>query len=475
MAASTFRFHLAVLASISYLATAHAVAQSSAAGVARRAESILNAVKGATHAGVCIVDAKTGENWFAHDDDAPLKPASVQKLLTTSAALLRLGPDFSYETRIYFVNGEVWVVGAGDPALGDERLARQAKQPPDAVLGQWTEAVKLAAGGQRISKIVLDDSIFDDAFRHPTWPSDQYMAWYQAPVGGLNYNDNCLDSRALLSEGKVRIAPRPALPESFISNTMRAGEKHQPIVRRDADSDIFEFKGTLKRGGELEPIAVNRPTVFFGYVLRQAFESAGLGSDIPVVRRVIPAAALNAARPAVVHKTPLRDVVWRANTFSQNMFAECLLKSLEAYGPDGRRSGKPGSFAGGCGLVRETLKKAGVDLAGAQLVDGSGLSHENRVSARQIAALLVAMGKQSVGGIFRESLADAGEDGTMKNRFKDPVFDGRLVAKTGTLQNVHCLAGYYARKDGVTLAFAVLVNGPGGTDLPVRIAKALAE
>lgn len=455
------------------LIAATVAAQDRTEGVRRRVAGILDGVKGSTQVGLFVADARTGSLWFDSDADVPLKPASVLKLFTTAAALVRLGPDFQYETRVYRNGAELWVVGAGDPALDDDRINKKYNRPADFLLRAWTDAIGKAGGA--ISKVVIDDSIFDDQLRHPKWPADQYMAWYQAPVGGINYNDNCLDARAVLSGGNVSLTLHPPLPAEFVHNRMQGGKTHRPIVRRDADSDIFEFSGTLTRGGALEAVSVNRPSVFFGHALRMALQNAGAGSQIAVVARTLPPRELAALQPVIVHRTSLRDVIWRANTFSQNLFAECLLKSLETYGPDGRRTGVSGSWAGGAAVLRSTLAGVGVDLGSAKIVDGSGLSHENRVTARQIGGLLIAMSRQPSAAVYRESLADAGQEGTLKNRYKDPAFAGRLNAKTGTIQNVHALAGYLDRADGTPLVFAILVNGPAGADLPARIARALLE
>jgi D-alanyl-D-alanine carboxypeptidase/D-alanyl-D-alanine-endopeptidase (penicillin-binding protein 4) len=463
---------LALLAAI-FLA-APAAAQDRAELTRRRVAGILSGLKAATQVGVFVADARTGAIWFESDADEPLKPASVLKLFTTAAAIIRLGPEFQYETRVYRNGSELWVIGAGDPGLDDDRINRKYDRPPDFLLRTSSDALS-KAGGPPITKLVLDDSVFDDELRHPSWPADQYMAWYQAPVGGISYNDNCLDSRAALQGGDVVLTLLPPLPPEFVHNTMRPGKTHRPIVRREANSDIFEFSGTLAHGGALEPVSANRPTVFFGHALRVALQKAGLGREIGVVARDFQPRDLAALQPALVHRTALRDVVWRANTFSQNMFAECLLKSLEAYGPDGRRSGVSGSWAGGVQVLRSTLSGVGVDLRTAKIVDGCGLSHEDRVTARQIVSLLLAMSHQPSGAVYRESLADAGQEGTLKNRYKDPAFAGRLNAKTGTIQNVHALAGYLDRPDGTPLVFAILVNGPAGAELPARIARALVD
>ncbi|MBI5865984.1 MAG: D-alanyl-D-alanine carboxypeptidase/D-alanyl-D-alanine-endopeptidase, partial [Planctomycetes bacterium] len=450
-------------------------AEDAAERVSRRVASLLATLKSSTQVGVCAVDLRTGATWAASDENLPLKPASVLKLFTTAAALVRFGPDFQYETQLYSNGNELLLRGGGDPGLGDERIAKLHNAPIDAALRAWIEAARRASGGRAWQKIVIDDSVFDEENRNPLWPEDQHMAWYQAPIGGLNYNDNCVDARAEIRDGSVLVTLRPPLPPAFVQNTMRPGKTHRPVVRRDAGSDIFEFTGSLAHGGELEPIAVNRPSVVIGQALRQALESNGLGGDVAVVRRVLSPADLQSAQLLDTQRTPLREAVWRANTFSQNMFAECMLKSLAAYRPDGRRSGTPGSWPGGVQVLRETLGGVGVDLKGANIVDGCGLAHENRVTARQIVALLQAMNRHSAGGVYRDSLADAGQEGTLKNRYKDAAFAGKLRAKTGTIQNVHTLAGYLTRDDQATLAFAILTNGPNGADLPQRIVRALLE
>ena len=136
-----------------------------------------------------------------------------------------------------------------------------------------------------------------------------------------------------------------------------------------------------------------------------------------------------------------------AQYLQQNLFAECLLKSLAAYGPDGRRTGQPGGWESGAAIVRATLSKLGVDLTGAVLRDGSGLSHSNRASAAQIVRLLAIMKRHRHADVFLESLAVPGELGSMRRRYARIGPGGRLRAKTGTLAQVHSLAGYVERAD----------------------------
>jgi D-alanyl-D-alanine carboxypeptidase/D-alanyl-D-alanine-endopeptidase (penicillin-binding protein 4) len=439
---------------------------------AARLAALLARLPAKAQVGLVVLDLSTGATVFAQDPETPLKPASVLKLFVTAAGLERFGPQFRYATRVYIRGDEVWVIGAGDPGLGDPRIAERYGQRPCEVFDEWATALK-AAGPRRVSKLVLDDSVFEGTSRHPDWPASQADRWYQAPVGGLNINDNCLDARVDV-RGNLNLVLTPDLPTDFVANSLRLGKKHQPVVRRRCSSDQFEFSGCVCRSDELGPVSAGQPTVFFGYALKTALARQGI-AVADVVRRVIPDPGAAGGRLVAEHSTGLPDVLWRCNTFSQNLFAECLLKSLAAYGPDGRRTGQPGGWDSGVAVEQATLSKLGVDLSGAVLRDGSGLSHSNRVSAAQIVQLLAAMKRHRCANVFVDSLAAPGEDGSMRRRYARIGAADRLRAKTGTLAQVHSLAGYVDQADGTTLAFALLCNGPVSADMPVQVAEILAE
>jgi D-alanyl-D-alanine carboxypeptidase/D-alanyl-D-alanine-endopeptidase (penicillin-binding protein 4) len=432
-------------------------------------------VPSGTELALVVVECDSGETWFARQPRRPLKPASVMKLFTTAAALDHLGPDFAYETRLYVRDGELLVLGGGDPGLGDARLAGRHGRPLHGEFDEWARLLK-ERGITTLRNIVLDDTVFDRQHRHADWPDSQASAWYQAPVGGLNFNDNCLDARFTASNGRVTLIPIPALPDGFFRNQLKPAATHKPIATRAIDQDVFEFRGPVTHDDEFKPISVGRPTVFFGHALKHALQERGVTLRGQVVRRALTPAALAEAELLDVRSTSLKDVIWRCNTFSQNMFAECLLKSLAAYRADGSRSGVAGSWAGGVRVLETTLSRLDIDLDGAAFRDGSGLSHGNRVTAEQVVQLLVAMRRHPHGALYGGSLARAGREGTLRHsRWNIPALQNRLRAKTGTLSGVRSLAGYVDRADGRTLAFALLVNGKPPGAIRVRVAEALAE
>ncbi len=443
------------------------------AGLGERLDDALRTAPREAQVGLVVLDAADGSVWFARNEHTPLKPASVMKLFVTASALERLGPEFTFETKLYMHDRELWVIGGGDPGLADVRIATRRGGDWADVLDTWTAAIR-ARGVTSFDKLVLDDSVFDEEHRHPDWDPGQADAWYQAPVGGLNICDNCVEIRVSISGATVRTYVAPPLPAEFLRSTVIAGQKHRPILKRPAAGDVFELQGTVARDCVVGPASAGRPTVFFGHVLKHALQTRGIKVTGDVVRRKLTAEHVGVATHVATHRTSMRDCLWRSNTFSQNLFAECLLKSLAAYGPEGRRTGTPGSWPAGTEIVRKTVTSLGVNMAGAVLRDGSGLSHDNRVTAEQVARLLLVMRTHRCCDEFTTSLAEPGKEGTLRKR-GTAALTGRLRAKTGTIAHARALAGYVYRQDGTTAVFALLVNGPSPSGFPIRIATMIAK
>lgn len=441
-------------------------ADSAAADVRAKLTQLLK--KHVNHAefGLLVVNADTGEPWAAYEPHTPRKPASVMKLFTAAAMLERFGPDFTYTTRVYLRDRELWIVGAGDPAIGDIEMAEHGVPRADQLFGGWAAKLK-QRGVERLSALIIDDSVFDRQWRHPDWPENQANRWYQAPVGGLNLNCNCLELEVDV-QGRAAVAKTyPAIPARLIDNKLEVGEYQGPRVGRALGSDVFLLRGVVERDAPLQTLSANEPVRFFSDALKHAFDQDDLPIAGELVRQKLNTAALPGDALIAEYETKLSTALWRCVTFSMNMYAESFLKSLAAYDPDGQHTGTPGSWDAGRQVLTETLTEMGLDLDGAVFRDGSGLSHNNRVTAVQVVDLLTTMRKHRHWKTFEHCLARAGEDGTMQRRYADPRFKGRLKGKTGTLSRVKALAGFLERPDGTTLAFVIMMEGrPAPTLIP---------
>jgi D-alanyl-D-alanine carboxypeptidase/D-alanyl-D-alanine-endopeptidase (penicillin-binding protein 4) len=161
-------------------------------------------------------------------------------------------------------------------------------------------------------------------------------------------------------------------------------------------------------------------------------------------------AAPDAARLAKADSRTLAHILKAVDTDSDNYSAELLLKTI------GREIAGNGTSAAGASVVRRDLAIAGVPLAGVRVVDGSGLSLANRVTARELATLLVAIWNDpKVRPVVRDSLAVAGQSGTLRHRLLSRPAYGRVRAKTGTTNIASALSGYV----GSRYAFVVVQNG----------------
>jgi D-alanyl-D-alanine carboxypeptidase/D-alanyl-D-alanine-endopeptidase (penicillin-binding protein 4) len=140
-----------------------------------------------------------------------------------------------------------------------------------------------------------------------------------------------------------------------------------------------------------------------------------------------------------------------------NLFAEHLIKEL------GKKFKNKGSTASGAEVITEFLLNSGMNINGLFIEDGSGLSPVNAINTRELVRLLVFMKKK--GKYFNEfyaSLPDAGKNGTLKNYFKDPVFESHLKAKSGSMTRVRSFAGYFTTNSGKEMVFSIIINNYSG-------------
>jgi len=229
------------------------------------------------------------------------------------------------------------------------------------------------------------------------------------------------------------------------------------------------------------PRSVLDPGLYAGSLLAYQLEANGVAIDGDVVRapRAGEALELILERPG----RSVAEAVTLCMKYSNNSIAESLLKNLGAWAGSSldEAPSRQGDWVGGVKALRAQLASLGVDLAQARLVDGSGLSIQNRLTPRMLVQALEA-GYRSfrIGPEFVASMPIARFDGTLEKRIEGAA--GRIRAKTGLLSDaaVTSLSGFAEHADGETLIFSILVNGhggPGGAAMKAvdRIALALLE
>lgn len=401
---------------------------------------------------------------YAQNADELFKPASNQKVLTTAAALTMLPPDFQYRTLLGMLGRDLVIIGAGDPSIGDPKLAKAQRQSVTGVFERWADRMKTEGIHAVPGDLIFDDSVFDTEFVPASWRQQHNLEdWFAAPVGGLNFNDNCVD--VILTPGQKG---KPAIVELVpnwvkVDNTSVTAGAGQPVIRRaSVDPLTISVSKSVSRptgNGNPTSIPVVDPGDFFAQTVRSVLTSKGIKIEGKVRRQRVRQA--DGSLPsefrivAACESKPI-DFLWRMNKSSLNVFAEAMLKSLGAYSGRGKAAG---TRTAGAAMMREFLTKAGVKTDGFVIDDGSGLSHNNRISPASLCETLVYMDRQlPIRKQWWAGLATPGDpDGTLRSRM--PSLKGSVYGKTGYIAGVSALSGYVVAADRKRyFAFSILCN-----------------
>jgi D-alanyl-D-alanine carboxypeptidase/D-alanyl-D-alanine-endopeptidase (penicillin-binding protein 4) len=349
-----------------------------------------------SQSGAYVYDLNTQTPLFAERSDVPRPPASVEKLYTATTALALMGSEARLTTTV----------------LGSGRLGPS---------GRWEGNLYLHGGGD------------------PTFGSSGFIA---SRYGGIGSSVSTL-ARRLVKAGIRSISGRIYGDESYFDSL-----RGEPASGYLVDPDLE---------GELSALSFNRgesgrergPHSLAAYAASQL--SATLAAD------GVRARAGGAATPpaeatvlAALKSPPLRTLLGLTLPPSDNFFAETLLKDI------GARFGGAGSTAAGVSVVRRVIAGFGIH---ARILDGSGLSHSDATTPRQVVSLLADLATRPLGTTLRNDMAVAGHTGTLATRMRGTLAAGRCQAKTGTLIGVSNLAGYCTAADGDILAFAFFTDG----------------
>ena len=411
--------------------------------------------------GILIQPLSSTATLYSRDAQKYFIPASNVKLLTTAAALQKLGADFRIKTSVYSgENGSLYVVGRGDPSITEAQLKSLAQQLK-------------RRGVDRVNELIGDDSYFQGSAVNPNWEWEDAQAGYGAPINSLIFNQNAIE--LLLSPQdlgqplKVTFAePKLANQWQIQNNSVTVAQNESEFIEvgREFDRPAIRVSGQLKVGAEPESayVAVVNPANNF----LQNFQQVLAAEGIPVKQALVASVSRNFNQElATVESPPLAEWVRDTNRESNNLYAEVLLRLL------GKVTGKmplpqaltgkmpvPQEDTGEIGLkeLKTALTQLGVNPNSYILADGSGLSRHNLISPEALVQTLRFMANSPAASIYRQSLPIAGESGTLKNRFNITPNRVILQAKTGTLSGVSALSGYIEVPDYEPLVFSIIVN-----------------
>jgi len=373
---------------------------------------------GGSASGLLVVDAETGQVLCARAPGRPRPLASNMKLFTTATALSKLGPDYRIPTKVFrdgavdakgVLHGSLYLQGGGDPALGTPSFYDGYFGGLGTNLFALTPQVKAAGITSITGRLYADDTIFDR--RRGVADSGYATSPYIGPLSGLAFNSG------------------------FSGST---------------SSSVFS----------------SDPAKLATSKLARSLRAAGVGLPPQIALGPTPP---DAERVAIVRSPTLDRLVNLTDVYSNNFFAETLIKLL------GARFGGAGTTAAGANVVEAFARSHG---SAVQAVDGSGLTRSNRASPREIVDLLLGMQEDPAGEEFIQDLALTGREGTVADRMGGTAAYGRCRTKTGTISGVSNLSGYCFNRSGRVMAFSILMAGVGDLGLAHldqdRIAGAVA-
>jgi len=425
-------------------------------------EMILPATKKHLDQGIFAVSIPQGDVIFERNPDQLHVPASVNKVFTAYAVLKKLRPTTTFKTGIYAkgtisngtLTGDLYLKGGGDPSLVSERM--------------WMMVNELTRSGIKdiTGNVIADSSYFDQEKNPASRPKYLKDQAYNAPIGALsfNFNTTTIYVRAGEAPGKPPTVYTDPV-NSYIdvvnqATTGKTGSGNSIVVVRTkfVEGDIGDtvlLRGSISLDSKELRFYRNivNPALYTAHMFKTFWEQRGLKIAGHIDEGIVPP---NAKQILEFDSLPVWQIIWGMNKFSNNFVADQLMKKLGAdtWGP-------PGTLQKGITAMGDALEDIGIPRNSYQIQDGSGLTRDTHVTARQIATILAAAYRDfSIAPEFIASLGIAGEDGTLKNRFPNSSVQSLLRAKTGTLDGVTALAGYLPSADNEMLAFAILLNDP---------------
>ena len=416
--------------------------------------------------GVHVVDVESGSVLYSHQGDHRFIPASTQKLLTTSAALDRLGSSYRYETELHFngttesgvMRGDLTLRGSGDPTFGSTEIRQ--RDP----LQQWAEQLA-EQGVERIEGRLIGDARRFDGVAYPEgwdigYVTRQASRYIGTASSALSYSDNVVSVRIQASQPgqppELRVYPNDAITLNNEATTSSRWRGNALQLDRAFESNTIRMHGSVARSyiGTVN-VPVTDPADFATRSLVLALEEAGIETDLTRVDAdTLDPVPARGSLLFVSLSPPLADIVALINKQSNNFYAEQVLRTI----------GWGGSVEGGAQRIEQFLRRAGVARPPA-VHDGSGLSRRNLVAPSTLTRLLQHMHTHPEADAFRASLAASGErNSTLEYRLsRYPV-----RAKTGSLRYVRALSGYTERANGDLVAFSIVANNYEGGSYRVR-------
>ena len=406
--------------------------------------------------GIKIHSLERNKTLYSVNSHRLFAPASNVKLLTTAMALKRLRPEYRFKTGLYAttpvggetLRGDIFIKGFGDPNLVSEQMWLLVKELKNIPLRKVH------------GDIIADASFFDNNLRVKTWKKGGVEA-YNAPLGALSFNFNTVTVHINPGEkpgDRPVVVVDPNIEFIRVDNrarTVSKSKRSRLIVNRidRGGHNEITISGvvSVNHARETYYLNITRPAYYAASVFKEYLRQEG----VEVTGKVRVGFVPEGAYEILSHSSmPLSLILRGLNKFSNNFVAEQILKTIGAdiYG-------SPGTTLNGLRAIDEYMQSLKYKPEGFSILDGSGLSRQNRLSPDQIVSVFQDMyADLGVYPEFISALGVMGRDGNVLKRMNGHNSAERARVKTGTLNSVSALSGYFQSADGERFAFSILMN-----------------
>lgn len=403
------------------------------------------------HLGLYALYADSNQVIINVNSDKTLIPASTQKLITTSVALQKLGADFKFQTKVYYsgeikdsvLHGNIVIKGGGDPTLGSERFNQQN------FINEWVIKIKSVGIKEIKGRIYTDISSHSNNPNH-NWIWGDIANYYGATAYSINLFDNT--QKIYFKTGSIGDTARIIKTDPDIDFINYESEVISISISSDEayvygspfdGNRIVRGKLPANRNDFLVKAALPSPNKVLEQLMKSQLDKAGVSIDEDTF--------VNGELNLIfTHESPsLKTIVYWTNQISMNLYAEAILLSLCP-------KDETATSDLGVSIMYNFLKFKGIDVEGMSLSDGSGLSRNNGVTAKQMVQILQQAKTAKEFDDFYKSLPVSGESGTLRNFAKS--ISGKVHAKSGYISGIRCYSGYLTTNSGREVIFSVMIN-----------------
>jgi len=434
-----------------------------------KVEKILNSkVFKPTNISFTAIDIAADTQVVNFRGDKMLIPASSLKVITTLTAIDKLGDDYTYVTRITHdgkikkdgtLKGNIYIEGSGDPSLGSTRIESilDFQQLLKHISKQIIDFGITCIEG----KIIADESIYDSFPVSPSWQWNDLGNYYASGAWGINVNENLyhlyFHKRSVIGAQPQIKFHSPHIPNIEFSNELKVDSAHtgdNAYIFGGPYTYEKRISGTIPQGKTTFSIkgSIPDPPLFLAGQLAKQLKKENIYSNGH--ETLYRSTKRKGSRKNILEipSPPLEKLVELANEKSINIYCESLMKTVA------KESKMRGAGGEGILAMQRLLTKAGVDISGLHMEDGSGLSARNNVCSRVLAETISAyVGKFGVDRM-KKYLPRTGE-GTVVNMFAGTALAGRVWLKSGSMERVYSYTGFLINKKGNYISFSVISNG----------------